>query len=166
MFYVLLILVQSLTYSSERHDFHLSKTDIHYKSEQQALQITVHSFIDDTEEALQPSMEEELKLMTNSEHEKADSLLAAYLSENIVIKIDGVEQACQYLGKEASDDIQGVYCYLEILNVSAFATLEVDNSILIDIFQDQKNIVNIKADNKPKAFHILTASDTYKKIDF
>jgi len=146
------------------HDFHLSKTDIHYKSEQQALQLTVHTFIDDTEEALRQKMDVEYKFFESKEHMSTDSIFADYLNENLIIKIDGEPKQFYYLGKEQSEDILGVYSYLEIEGVSAFSEIEIHNAILMDVYEDQKNIINLKVDNKSKAFHILTIKDNIKHI--
>ncbi len=147
------------------HDFHLSKTDVHYKTDQQAVQVTVHTFIDDIEKVLKTREELEYKFFESSEHPLADSVFHSYLYDHIEIKVDGVAQDFYYLGKEQSDDIMGIYSYLEIENVSAFSTIEITNSLLMDIFDDQKNIINVKVDNKSKAFHILTKGDSSKRIE-
>ncbi len=146
------------------HDFHLSKTDVHYKTEQEALQLTVHTFIDDTEAGLKELENLDYKFFESTEHELTDSIFSVYLKENISIVIDGVEQEFVYLGKEASDDIQGVYSYLEVEGLSSFENITIRNSILMDQFDDQKNIINFKVDNKSKAFHILTKGDNQKEI--
>jgi len=146
------------------HDFHLSKTDVNYKTENEALQVTVHTFIDDTEEALRTIEDLEYKFFETKEHMATDSIFSLYLQENLIIKVDGKEQEFYYLGKEQSDDILGVYTYLEIEGISEFKQIEISNSILMDIFDDQKNIINVKVDNKSKAFHILTKGDSSKQI--
>ena len=148
------------------HDFHLSKTDIHFKSDQQALQVTVHAFIDDMELALRTYGESELKLLQNSEHESADSLIGTYLVENIHLRINGHEQDLYYLGKEASDDIEGVYCYLELAPLSQINELEVSLTLLTEVFDDQKNIISVKADNKSKGFQVFTLEKTNRTFSF
>ncbi len=146
------------------HDFHLSKTDIHYKTDQQSLQITVHTFIDDTEAAMREIENLPYKFFENSEHAATDSIFSMYLTENIIITINGEQQECYYLGKEQSEDIQAVYAYLEIENVSAFDEIEIQNSLLMELFDDQRNVINFKIDNKSKAFHMLNKGDDKKLI--
>jgi len=164
--YILLILFNVLVSGSgDVHDFHLSKTDIHYKTEQKAVQLTIHTFIDDTEAVLKDQEDIEYKFFESTEHALTDSIFNDYLNKNITITIDGEQQAFYYLGKEQSDDILGVYAYLEIEGIDSFQSIEISNSVLMDKFDDQKNIINFKVDNKSKAFHILTKKDYQKTID-
>ncbi len=148
------------------HDFHLSKTDIHYKSDQQSLQITIHSFIDDIELALQEYSDDDMKLFQASESLQADSILQVYFQDHFTIHIDGEPIAYEYLGREESDDIMGIYTYLEILGVTDLESFVFSNTILLDTYDDQKNITVVKADNKPKAFHILSRDDHQKTVEF
>jgi len=152
--------------SSGVHDFHLSKTDINYKIEEQALQVTIHLFIDDVEAALKELQPLDYRLLQDSENALADSLLGNYFKENFIIKVDGTQRDFEYLGKEASDDIQGLYAYLEIPNLATPTQLEITNKLLMDQFDDQKNIIKVMLDNKNKAFHLLTKKDHTKLVNF
>ena len=147
------------------HDFHLCKTDIHYKSDQDAIQITIHTFIDDTEEALQKINTLEYKIFESSEHPDTDSILTRYLLDQLVIKVNGEPVELHWLGKEPSDDIQGVYSYVEILGVPEVKTLEINNHILMDLFDDQRNITTVLKDKKRKAFEIFSVKDYSLKVD-
>lgn len=148
------------------HDFHLSKMDVHYKTDQEALQITVLSFIDDLEEALNKENPLDYKLLQEAEHPNADSLLAIYLAKHLELKVDGKGTTFNYIGKEESENIISVYSYLEITNIKNPSLLEIDNSILMETFDDQKNIISFKIDNKPKGTHILTKRNHSQSISF
>jgi len=150
--------------SGNLHDFHLSKTEVNYKTDQKALQITLHTFIDDTEKVLKTYEELEYKFFESKEHPATDSIFYSYLLDHLVVKVDGAEVDYYYLGKEQSDDIMGIYAYLEVEGVEAFETIEISNSLLMDIFDDQRNILNFKVDNKSKAFHIFSVEDYSKLI--
>jgi len=155
-----------LLFSVSEHDLHISKTDIHYKSDQESIQITIHSFIDDIELALEEYSEADMKLFQTAEHETADSLLEVYYSEHFSISLNGQELEYEFLGREESEDIMGIYTYLEILDIKEVHILEFSNSILLDTYEDQRNITVVKVDNKPKAFHILSGKDFKKTVDF
>jgi len=152
--------------SISAHDFHLSKTDIHYRSESQSLQVTIHAFIDDTQLALEAIDSLEYKLMEQSEHALADSILGVYLTNNFIVKADGVPLEFNYLGKEASDDIEGLYAYMEVEGLTIPKQLEVTNKILMEQFDDQKNIIKVMMDDDNKAFHLLSKKDHTKSVDF
>lgn len=128
--------------------------------------MTIHSFIDDIELALQQYSEEDMKLFQASESVDADSILQVYFQEHFTLSIDGIPVAYDYIGREESDDIMGIYTYLEILDIPNFETVEFSNSILLDTYEDQRNITVVKADNKPKAFHILSKDDYQKTVEF
>ncbi len=148
------------------HDFHLCKTDIHYKSDQDAIQITIHTFIDDTEEALRKLEALEYKIFESAEHPDTDSILTRYILDQLVIRIDGLPVEMQWLGKEPSDDIQGLYSYIEVLGVTDVQTLEIENHILMDLFDDQRNITTVLKDKKREAFEIFSVKDYSLKVDF
>lgn len=146
------------------HDFHLSKTDIHYKSDQQALQFTIHIFLDDLELAIKTKYGEDLSLFSKNENPKSDSLVYIYLSEKLNVDIEGQSLLPDYLGKEISDDLSTAWIYLEAIDIMNFKNLMVSNEILLEIFDDQKNLVNLKKDSKMKAFHILDHKERNKLI--
>ena len=149
------------------HDFHLSKADIHYRSDLQSLECTVHLFIDDLEKAINEDYGiDSLFLFTPKESITSDSIIGMYINDHLKIQIDGQIIRSHMIGKEMSEDLQGVYCYLEVEKLEEFDKIEVSNSIMLTTFNDQKNIINIKKDNKSKAFHILDHNSQSKKIDF
>jgi len=149
---------------SMSHDFHLSKTDIHYKTESQALQLTIHTFIDDMELALKAYEDIDYKLLQDSEHIKTDSILLKYIEDHLILKADDKLLNYSFVGKEVSDDLVGVWAYLEVEGLEFFESIDVTNSILMDTYEDQRNIINVKVDSKSKAFHILSLSDNQKLV--
>jgi len=151
--------------TSVLHDFHVSKTEIHYKSEIESLQLSVHVFIDDLELGLTPYSEHELNLLTEKEHPDSDSLISIYFNEVFSFSVDGQEISPLYLGKEISDDFQGAWCYLEQEHLASFDQMEIKNTLLCEIYDDQKNIVSFKVDNKRKAFNILEKEDSELTIN-
>lgn len=159
--YVLITLASSPT----MHEFHLSKTDIHYKSDQKSLQLTVHMFIDDLEDGMKTLDQEKLRLFDKNESSKSDSLINVYIHNHLKIKLDDKDVKFDYLGKEISDDLAGAWCYLELENVNPFEVISVSNTILTSTFDDQKNIINIKVNSKSKAFHILDIDDNFKVVN-
>ena len=56
-------------------------------------------------------------MCTEREPDHAESLVANYLKEKLLIKVDGEAMPFDYLGKEISDDLIATWCYLEILDV-------------------------------------------------
>ena len=142
-------------HSSSFHEFHLSNTEVRYNISERSIQITSRIFIDDLEDALGKQGHHSLFLCTEKESENAESLVENYLKNNLLISLDGNTLDFTYLGKEISDDLIAVWCYMEILDVNPKETIEVENNVLLDTFADQKNIVNVKVDSGERAMFIL-----------
>ena len=140
---------------SADHDFHLSNTEIRYNIEESALQITSRIFIDDLESALAAVGHDNLFICTEKEAPEAEIFIAEYLDNNLIIRIDGVAQNYEFIGKEVSEDLQAVWCYMEIVDIECNEVIVVENNVLLEIFDDQKNIVRLNLDSGEKAMFIL-----------
>ena len=141
--------------TTAKHEFHLSKCDIHFSEEDRALQISLRIFIDDLEEAIaKVHNEENLKLCTKKEAERADSILVSYLSDNLLISIDNELKEIEFVGKEVSEDLLAVWCYFEVIDVEPKGMIQVENKILIETFDDQSNLVVLKY-SKEQSEHFL-----------
>jgi len=158
--YILLLFAQT-------HDFHMSKTEIHYKSDQESLQFTVNLFIDDLTLALENEYEaDSLRLFEKDEHLDSDSLIVAYIHKHLVVHVDSEIVTPIYIGKEINDeDLEGMRCYLEVENQKAFQHIEISNGLLMNTFSDQRNILSVLVDKKSKAHHLLDKRDYKKSIN-
>jgi hypothetical protein len=52
-----------------------------------------------------------------------------------------------------------VQCYLEIEKVGSIKSFSVENSVLYDLFSDQKNIVRTHINDKNKSFILIPEND-------
>lgn len=126
---------------AQLHDFHSSVTQIDYSLEHKSLQITVRLFSDDLSAALVKSGAPEMELGTASEPPEANEYIEAYLNKHLQLIVNGKPVQFNYLGKEAQLD--ATWCYVEVEKVGNVRNLEVTNTILLDDFEDQTNIVNL-----------------------
>ena len=165
---MLLILISLLfttwSASTNVHDYHLSNTEVRYNQEEQALQITTRIFIDDLEQALADQGHSKLFLCLENEAAHADSLVGQYLFDNIFISINDKQVYLSYLGKEISDDLAAVWCYLEISDVELINALEIENNVLLKTFGDQKNIINLKLDKGMRKMLVLENGKSSGKV--
>ena len=125
----------------------------------------MNMFIDDLELALKPIAGDTLKICTRKEKESAEESIHAYILEHFIIEINGQKINPTFLGKEPSDDLAAVWCYLEVEGIPAFSEISVTNNIMIELFEDQKNMTNIQL-NKERVEDILfTSEKTTDKIE-
>ncbi len=129
---------------TSHHDFHVSKCLMHYQPEQQALQISMHIFLDDLELALRKRGHDKLFLCTKNEAVGADEVVEAYLRDEFQLTINGEPRAFNFVGKEISDDLAAVWCYLEITDLPRLESLQLRYSVLMDTYDDQKNLASLE----------------------
>ncbi len=148
------------------HEFHISKCQIEFDQDTEALQITLHLFLDDLEEALKQQGADNMFLCTDKEHTKAEKYLFRYLQQRFKLLVNEKEVNFEFVGKEQSEDLQAVWCYLEVMNIESLNSLEVTNSILMEVFDDQKNIIHIMAPDNKQGYFLFHKGQDNDKVSF
>ena len=141
IFRVLLIaLVFSIVTASTAHKFYVSTTKIEYVEQQQSVQIISKIFIDDLEEVLRKRYDESIVL--DSKDESEQDFVKRYLLEKLQITINGIPATLEYIGKEYEIDV--IKVYFEINDIVELSTIEIENMVLFDLFDEQQNIIHLK----------------------
>jgi len=141
------------------HDFHLSKADINFDSQEEALQISIHLFIDDLEGALLLKGHEDLGICTGKETAEAENAISDYLKDHFMVSLGGETLTLEWVGKEISDDLAGVWCYLEISEAIDDREYGIENTLLLELYDDQRNIVKVSADHKRVSYFLMDAKE-------
>ncbi len=154
-----LILVLPLFAFTVAHKFYLSVTNISYSKKDDALQITTRIFIEDLEKVLEERYDIKTHLDTDKESKLANEYIEKYLKTKFILQIDGKNKIYDFLGKKYDADI--VICYMEVPKVGLpkIKSIQIQNEVLTDIFDEQQNVVHYKINGKKKSF-VLTKSDT------
>lgn len=142
------------------HDVHLSKSEVNYDTESKSVQVSIMLFLDDLEDALGKRGAEDLKLYNNNESEDADIWIEDYLLEKLRFSSNGGALDATYLGREITEDFEGVWCYIEIPFADSNQSFAVTNEIFMEIFDDQKHVMVITKDLK-RIDHWIIAEDPY-----
>ncbi len=161
----LVILLVPLLMAASLHKFYVSVTNMQYDEADQAFQITTRIFIDDLEELLKTRYEIDSRLGTDKEDPQAGPLIEKYLATKILIKINGELHTFKYLGKEYKDDL--IICYLELsgVDMDSVSSIEVENNLLTELFEEQQNVVHIKIGTEKKSF-ILVRENNKGMLNF
>lgn len=126
------------------HDFHVSQCEIQYRPQEGQVAVAMHLFIDDLELALNNIGYDSIYLGTEKETKDADRLILEYLQGHFSIELDGKPVSYTLIGKEVSEDLMGLWCYVEALHIPSFSLAIIRNEILLETFDDQKNIVSFE----------------------
>lgn len=159
--FLLMGLFTFIGFSSIEHDFHLSKGSLKYKPDQKALQLSMHVYIDDFEEALRNRGIDSLYILTKKESADADHYIGLYIKENFRVSFDDVPVELNYIGKEISEDLAGMWVYLEGTDLEAPSSATIDYSVLMETFDDQRNILSVQINDK--ADHLMYSDLERKK---
>lgn len=159
-------LLFSLLLLGFKHDFHLSKCLIEYSTPDQAVQVSLQLFIDDVEEALRLEGHDKLALCTPKEAADAETYFEEYLNKHFIITVNGEQRDYNYLGKEISEDLLSLWCYLEIEGIPQISSLGVTNNILMETFDDQQNIVQVKGPRNQGGMWLFKKGESSDEVTF
>jgi len=151
----LIILILPLLAFTSAHKFYVSVTNITHSEKDQAIQITSRLFIDDIEKAMEERYGMDSKLSTAEESVLANEYIEKYFNTKFLIYLNGEKRSYNFLGKKYDNDV--VICYLEIpeVQLEQTKTIEVQNELLTDLFDEQQNVVHFKIDGKKKSFVLI-----------
>lgn len=159
----ILLLVIPIFLSFGMHKFYISFTKINYAKASKAIQITMKVFTDDLEKAIHTEFNIESKLNTDKEIGKTNELIEKYIAEKFLITLNNKNIKYAFLGKEYDND--ETIIYLEIENVKEVNSIEIKNTVLMEVFSDQQNILRFSVNDKKKSF-ILTKEDDKGLLKF
>ena len=143
------LLAAGLSSALAAHDFFVSILTIRHKPETQTLDLTWRMTAHDIEHAL--SNKAELKLGSDKEYPKADSLLNRYFLEHLTLFQDDHQLTWKWVGKEL--DGETLYCYLQVNDITTPIELIVSNTLLQDVFIEQQNLVHVEGEKLPTRSH-------------
>ncbi len=131
------------------HKFYVSVTKVEYNAEAETLQIISKIFIEDIEDVLNERYNTETFLDTKKETARDRELLREYILKKLKIEVNGQRAALNYLGVAYEDDI--VKAYIEVTGVKECKTIGVENTALMEKFEEQQNIFHFTVGDKKRS---------------
>jgi hypothetical protein len=131
------------------HAFHTSITEMRYNPKEKTFEISLRVFTDDLEKTL--SLNNQNKKFVIESSDKNDPFIEQYVHKHFMITTPKNQKAIyQYVGKEKEGD--ATWIYLEMPVNEPIKGSKIQNSVLMDSFDDQTNIVNIFMNNDKKSY--------------
>ncbi len=166
--YILLIFGLSSEVNNEdvllTHDIHMSRCDIDYNKEASTLEISIRIFIDDLELDLRSMGHDSLKICTKYERPEAEQLIFDYLKKHLIIEVDNENYSLNWIGKEISEDLSAVWCYLQVDKVQPQQYLDITNEVLLSIYDDQQNVVKVVLEEE-RSFFLFDRKESSGRVD-
>lgn len=132
------------------HPFHISLTEIKWNSETEHLEISQKIFWDDLEVAMSGYHDESIDFLNPANKEKLTEQIKAYVFTQNKLWVEDKEVELNFVGYEVEDD--AAWFYLESAKVNEPVSIKIKNSLLLEDFPDQKNVIQFYFDTKsPKS---------------
>lgn len=138
---LLLILVFFVS-TTTKHPLHVSTTEISFNAKEKSLELSCRIFTDDFESILAKQFKTKTDLSKPEMHKAMDELVKKYLTTHLQYTVNGKKVNATYLGFEIDHEATNIY--LEIENINELKSLDLQNSILYDLFDDQMNILHVE----------------------
>lgn len=142
-------------FSGEDHDIHVCLTELRYNESSRAFEVAIKIFIDDLELALQKEQITGLHIGSSKEVATADDHIRKYIDQHFSIIQDGKKLAAQFIGKEVAEDLIAIWCYIEYPAIPSPKKCVVTNDVLFEMYDDQRNIMDIRMSSTHKAFTLF-----------
>jgi hypothetical protein len=127
------------------HAYHATLTELRYNAEQKQLELSIKVFTDDFEKTLSKGQAKSVSLAEVGP--RPQILTSAYLAHTLQLKTAaGVALPLQYLGMQQEKDAYWLYCKVALPRT--MAGVQIRQTMLLEAFADQTNIVNIEAGSK------------------
>lgn len=146
---MLLLLFIAPFFAFTAHKYYLSLTQIEFNDEKQSIEVITNVFIDDIETTLNKIHSKKFELDTQKELEDSDRYFKEYLENHLSFVVNKKSVDFNYIGKEYDGD--SVFFYLEIENIEGITSIEVENTLLLDHFPSQQNLIKSKVNKNYKS---------------
>jgi len=130
---------------SSDHKFYLSNTTIEFNSQNRAIEITSKIFTDDIEHAIEAQCYRYHSLYPQTP--EVYELVKKYIGENLNLQVAGRNVVINFLGYSVDNDMTTLFLegnYFDPISVV------VNNTILLDMYSDQQNIVEVRWNGQSK----------------
>lgn len=141
LFSIIFILFSASTAELE-HDIHVSVTDIDI-SESGVIDVTVKVFLDDLMNSLGLEPGAELP----DDYSSSDELIKKFMEDNISLVLNGGEPIVLTL-EDTTPSMPAVWINMSGKFTEQVDAIKLENKILVELFEDQSNMVNIEVEGK------------------
>lgn len=143
---LIVLLALSSFLLSWKHEYHVSISQLDYNTESSTIQLSIQMHDEDVELLLDQNLDEATNLEEDKDREEVEEFLINYLNTSFKLIRDGTALELKYVGNELEHD--HFWIYLETKQFSKMPSLEVENTLFLELFDDQSNMVHYSKDNQ------------------
>lgn len=146
------------------HPFFISLTEMRYNSQSKKMEIAQKIFWDDLEVGLAKEFNGKVDFLNPTDKAKLESQIKTYLLKHNQVWVNGKLLTLNYLGHEVEED--AAWFYLESSQAETPKTVEMKNTVLLEDFDGQQNIVHVYFQSKSPRSMLLGKGEEKGKVEF
>jgi len=140
------------------HRFYSAIYQINFVPKKKMIQITTRIFADDLNEALKKQYSKRTFIGSEKQSPEDIALMKKYIADKFKLIVNGQLKSMEFLSQENENNV--LICYFRIKDISKINSLEIENSILTEVFPEQQNIIQFNNNGEKKSL-LLTSSTKY-----
>lgn len=146
------------------HPFFISLTEMRYNSNSKKMEVAQKIFWDDLEVSLGKEFGQSVDFLNPKDKVKLNQQLQTYLLKHNQLWVNGKPVVLTYLGYEVEED--AAWFYMESAATEVPKTVEMKNTILLEEFKGQQNIVHVYFQSKSPRSMLLGKGEEKGKVEF
>lgn len=143
---LILLCAVCLSLLSFKHEYHVSITQIDYNTESTTLQIAMKLHIEDVEFMIEKKLKNTGNLEKDLQNKAVENYLYQYIETSFKLFHEESVLDFKFVGREFEDD--DMWVYMETSKFEEMPDLKVENTLFLELFQDQSNLVHYSKDNQ------------------
>lgn len=152
--HVLLIVLFSVGFVSVSlsHPIHVSVTSIEYIESENAYQISMKLFKDDFETIIDYKYQIDTDINNCMLNDSDTIYIIKYIEEHFSMKFDGKNSLKKKIFLPITCNEEAIWLSFKIQNIVPMHNVEIGNTLMNDLYNDQKNLVIFKHNDIEKGF--------------
>lgn len=136
------------SFSKEVHPFHTSVTELVFNEKEGLWEVSIRLFQDDLEQGLSQLKGKRFQFQPG---QGAEELIQEFIKKQFGFMVNQVMQTpYRFLGWEPQQDV--IWVYVEIPTQQSLSGVFLKNSLLVDSFPDQTNLVHVSRKGDKKSY--------------
>lgn len=136
------------SFSKEVHPFHTSVTELVFNEKEGIWEVSIRLFQDDLEQSLSQFKGKRFQFQ---QEQGAEELIQAFIKKQFGFLVNQhLQTPYRFLGWEPQQDV--IWVYLEIPTQQSLIGVFLKNSLLVETFPDQTNLVHVARQGDKKSY--------------
>jgi hypothetical protein len=141
---------------------HVSITTVDYDENSDAFTLSFKLFKDDLEKIVNHKYSTDLDIINCIFIDKDSLFLEKYILEHFSMKFDGKNALKRQEFLYTSCNDEAIWLYFKIIKTKPTQEIEIKNTLMTDLFNDQKNLLIFKFEDFEKGVQFNKKKDTMK----